>query len=187
MRLASTIIILVLLFTCAFGQTTGVVDISDVANAGAIIGNRYVNSYLGLAIDTSQATLKKNTLVMDTGQRARLFQALSDHLDWDHTYTFAVLADRLSVNPLTHTPMDYVKNLSRGTQSDGFVVIREPFQTNIVGTEFAAVVLANSEGRRHYRGIYTCFRRGYILSFDVEAASPDKLTELVSRSVKFEN
>jgi hypothetical protein len=39
------------------------------------------------------------------------------------------------------------------------------------------------DGRRHCRGLYTTFRDGFILSFDAEAATEDRLNALVKSSV----
>lgn len=48
-----------------------------------------------------------------------------------------------------------------------------------------AILQKQQEGRKYYRGVYATFRNGYILSFDAEAASEDKLNKLLAGIVSF--
>ena len=70
----------------------------------------------------------------------------------------------------------------------GLQTVREEFPINIAGQDFVGVVLQEQvpNGKNYYRGFYTTFRKGYILTFDVEAPSPEKLSELVTTLVKFD-
>jgi hypothetical protein len=67
--------------------------------------------------------------------------------------------------------------------------VRDEFPISIGGTTFAGAILEERDpsGRKYYRGLYSTFRNGYILSFDVEAASDNRLNELVTSVVKFTN
>ncbi len=165
------------------------VGISEVAAAGRISGNQYKNSFLGLTIDAPNATLSLNPVMTVTAQRGRLLQVLSKGADWEDTYTLAVLADLLAVNPLTKSPADYVRSLRRNFEHEGSPTVREEFPMSISGVNFTGAVVQEQvpNGRKYYRGIYTTFRRGYILSFDVEASSQEKLNALVTRLIKLEN
>jgi hypothetical protein len=72
---------------------------------------------------------------------------------------------------------------------EGLPAVREEFPLTIGGVEFTGAILEEHvpAGRKYYRGMYSTFRNGYILSFDAEAASENKLNELVTRLVKFTN
>jgi len=39
-------------------------------------------------------------------------------------------------------------------------------------------------GRIHYRAIYTTFLNGYIFSLDVSALTPEKIAQVVTKTVK---
>ncbi len=164
-------------------------DISTVAAAGAVTGSRYTNPYFKLAVDAPNATLSLNPLGHTAGERARLLQVLPKQTKWDDTYTFAVLADKLTNYPQSQSPARYVRYIRQQLEKEGLPTVREEFPISIAGVEFTGAILQEAvpSGRKYYRGIYSTFRSGYILSFDVEATSEDKLNEVVSRLVGFMN
>jgi hypothetical protein len=59
------------------------------------------------------------------------------------------------------------------------------FPITFSGVEFTGAILEEHvpQGRKYYRGMYSAFRDGFILSFDAEAASPEKVNELGVRVV----
>ena len=170
-------------------RSQNTVSISSVASSGAISENRYINSCFNLTVDAPTATLQLSPAVNTTGQYARLVQVLSDKATWENTYTLAVNAE-----PLTNLarfpdtpPARYVRSVRHQLEKEGLLTVREEFPISIGGEEFTGAVLQVQEenGRKHYRGIYTTFRKGYILSIDAEASSEAKLSEIVTRMVKF--
>lgn len=163
-------------------------DISTVAAAGAISEHRYTNSFFKLTIYAPNATLELTPQVNEGEQRARLVQLLSKQAKWEDTYTFAVLADSLTKYPQLQAPAQYVRSVRQQMERQGLLTVRQEFPITIGGVQFTGAVLQEqvASGRKYYRGIFTTFRDGYILSFDAEAASGDKLNDLVKRLVKIE-
>jgi hypothetical protein len=164
-------------------------DIGIVAAAGAVSGERYTNSFFGLTIETPNATLQLNPLVSASGQRARLLQALAKPTAREQTFTFAVVVDCLAKYPQLESLSQYVGGVRHQMEKEGLSTVREEFLLNIAGVQFAGTVLEEHipSGRKYYRGMYSTFRNGYILSFDVEASSEAKLSELVAGAVKLAN
>lgn len=134
------------------------------------------------------ATLELNPRVNRGEQRARLVQVLSKQGKWEDTYTFAVLADSLAKYPQLQSPAHYVRSVRHQLERQGLPTVREEFPITIAGVQFTDAVLQEqvASGQKYYRGMYTTFRDGYILSFDAEAASENKLNDLVRRLIKIE-
>ena len=109
--LFSALVLLCMSVSLCGAQTKKFIGINDVAAAGQIVDGKYKNSFLGLTVDAPNSTQTLNPLVVNRAQRARLVQVLAKQASWEDTYTFAVLADLLSVNPLTKKPSDYLSNL----------------------------------------------------------------------------
>ena len=172
-----------------FPYTTLFRSISTVIAAGTVDGSRYTNPYFKLTIDAPNATLALNPLVSPVGARARLLQVQSKQAEWNDRYTFAVLADTLTEYPQLQSPAQYVRSVRHQLEKGGMPTVREEFQITIAGVGFTGAVLQEQvpSGQKYYRGLYTTFRSGYILSFDVEAPSEDKLNQVVSRLVRFMN
>jgi hypothetical protein len=170
-------------------QTKKSADISDVAAAGTVAGSRYTNSYFKLTVDAPNATLILDPLVVAGGGRARLIQVLSKQTKFDDTYTFAVLADSLTMYPQLQSPAQYVRSVRHQLEKEGLPTVREEFSVILAGVEFTGAVLQEQvpSGKKYYRGMYTTFRNGYILTLDAEAASEDKLNQLVAHLVSFKN
>jgi hypothetical protein len=164
-------------------------NISTVVASGKVSDNRYENSFFKLAVDAPNATVEMNPVVNTTGQYARLVQVLSKKATWESTYSFSVTAEpltNLAKYPNTQ-PGLYVRSIRHQLEREGLLTVREEFPISIGGEQFTGAILQVQEGngRKHYRGIYTAFRRGYILSLDAEASSEVKLNEMVTRMVKF--
>jgi hypothetical protein len=75
----------------------------------------------------------------------------------------------------------------RNVEGEGLRTIREESAIEISGLPFVHAILqvAGQGQHTHYRGIYTTFLNGYILSLDVTAASPERLQQVVLGMVKF--
>jgi hypothetical protein len=180
-------IISLLEMATVFGQARKADDISAVAATGAVSGEHYTNSFFRLTIDARNATLHSSPLVNAAGQRARLVQVLSNPAKWEDTYTFAVLADALGQHPKLQSSGQYVSSVRHQLEKEGLPTVREEFPITIDGVVFTGAILEEHVpgGRKYYRGLYSTFRNGYILSFDAEASSEVKLNELVTRVVRF--
>jgi hypothetical protein len=185
----TAILLTVSLVAISLAQTKKPADISTVIAAGTVDGSRYTNPYFKLTIDAPNATLALDTVVSPAGDRARLLQVQSKQAEWNDRYTFAVLTDTLTKYPQLQSPTQYVRSVRHQLEKEGLPTMREEFQVTIAGVGFTGAVLQEQvpSGQKYYRGIYTTFRSGYILSFDVEAPSEDKLNEVVSRLVRFMN
>ena len=185
----TAILLTVSLLAISLAQTKKPADISTVIAAGTVDGSRYTNRYFKLTIDAPNATLALNPLVSPVGARARLLQVQSKQAEWNDRYTFAVLADTLTEYPQLQSPAQYVRSVRHQLEKGGMSTVREEFQITIAGVGFTGAVLQEQvpSGQKYYRGLYTTFRSGYILSFDVEAPSEDKLNQVVSRLVRFMN
>jgi hypothetical protein len=137
-----------------------------------------------LTVDAPNATLELNPSVNATFDRARLLQVLAKPTTFEDTYTFGVLADSLARNENLESPAQCVRSVRHQL---GLPTVREEFPIVIAGVQFTGAIVQEQvpNGRKYYRGFYATFRNGYILSFDAEASSEAKLSELVARIVKF--
>ncbi|PYX85097.1 MAG: hypothetical protein DMG70_04820 [Acidobacteria bacterium] len=168
-------------------QNSKAVDISAVAAAGRLSDDKYSNSLLRITVDAPNGTLQANPLVNKEAGRVRLVQILSKQTTWEDTYAFAVLADTLARYPQLQSPAHYVRSVRHQLEKEGLVTLREEFPITIGGVQFTGAILQQQvpNGRKHCRGLYTTFRDGFIVSFDAEAATEEKLNELVKRLVNF--
>jgi hypothetical protein len=184
-RALVTVVLVAASITNVAAQNKKTPDISMVASAGAVTGGKYTNSFFRLTVAAPNATLEMNPLVNKEGGRARLVQVLAKQMPFDHTYAFAVLADTLAKYPQLQSPAHYVRSVRHQLEREGLATVREEFPITISGVGFTGAILEEHvpEGRKYYRGMYSAFRDGFILSFDAEAASPEKLNELVTRVV----
>ena len=163
-------------------------DISTVASAGVVEGTKYTNSFFKLSVDAPNATLQLNPVVNTKGQYARLLQVDSKPATWEATYALSISADSLAINPQVQSPVQYVRSIRHQLEREGLPTVREEFPITIAGVQFTgAVVEQQVQGRKYYRGIYASFRNNYVLTFDVEAASPDQLSKVVTSLVKLVN
>jgi len=165
-------------------QNSKAVDISAVAAAGRVSDDKYSNPLLRITVEAPNGTLQANPLVDKDAGRARLVQILSKQTTWEDTYTFAVLADTLARYPQLQSPAQYVRSVRHQLEKEGLATLREEFPISISGVQFTGAIMQQEvDGRKHCRGLYTTFRDGFILSFDAEAATEDKLNALVKRLV----
>jgi len=166
-------------------QTKIFVAISAVAAAGSITDGRYTNSYFKLTVDAPNATLELNPVVNNKGQFARLLQIESKPTSWENTYALAVLADALAINPQVQSPLQWVRSVRHKLEQGGLPTVQEEFPITIAGEQFTGAILQPQvNDRKIYRGIFAAFRNDYVLTFDVEAASPDRVKKLVTELVK---
>jgi len=174
-------------FATLLAQNNKTIDVSAVSASGSTSGNRYTNSFFKLTVDAPKATLQADPLVNVPGQRARLVEISAKSANWDDTYTFAVLADSLAKYPQSLSPTQYVRSVRHQLEKEGFATVREEFSITIDGVSFTGAILEEhtQSGQKYYRGLYSTFRGGYILSFDAEASSEANLRALLSRLVKF--
>jgi hypothetical protein len=163
------------------------VDISAVAAAGAVSENKYTNSFFKLTVDAHNATLKLNPLINTSGKRARLMQALAPNANREAAWSFAVLADSLGIYPQLQSSAQYVRSVRHQLEKQGLSTEREEFPITIAGAQFTGAIMQEPEpsGLKHYRGFYSTFLEGYILSFDAEASTENRLDDLVTRIVTF--
>ncbi len=165
-------------------QNSKAVDISAVAAAGHVSDDKYSNPLLKITVEGPNGTLHANPLVNKDAGRARLVQILSKQTTWEDTYTFAVLADSLARYPQLQSPAQYVRSVRHQLEKEGLATLREEFPISISGVQFTGAIMQQEvDGRKHCRGLYTTLRDGFILSFDAEAATEDKLNALVKRLV----
>ena len=170
-----------------FAQNKKPITISDVTAAGKLDGSRYTNSFFKLEIIPNSATFQLNPFVNTAGGRARLVQVFSNTTDWESKYTFAVLADSLTKYPELQSLTQYVRSVRHQLEKQGLPTIREEFPISIGGVQFVGAIVQEQipSGQKYYRGFYSTFRGGFILSFDVEASSQDKVNSLVTQIVQF--
>lgn len=162
-------------------------DITVVAASGKIAENQYNNDFFDLVVHAPDATLQLNPVINKNAQRARLVQILAKSRNWEEVYTFAVLADAINNYPGMATPDRYVRSVRHKLEQEGMPTVQEESAIVISGIAFSGAIVQEhvSSGRKYYRGLFAAFRNGYILSFDLEAASPEKVKETVTRLVQF--
>jgi hypothetical protein len=188
-RYLVTVVLVAAAITDVAAQGKKTPDISTVASAGAIADGKYTNSFFRLAVAAPNARLDLNPLVNKEGGGARLVQVMAKQTAFDNTYTFAVLADTLAKYPRLQSATQYVRSVRHQLERESLSTVREEFPITISGVDFTGAILEEHvpEGRKYYRGMYSTFRDGFVLSFDVEAASPEKVNELVVRAVSISN
>lgn len=187
-QLTAKLVLFLTLASLLAAQNDKPPNITTVANEGSVTKFGYTNSYFKLSIVAPKATVKLNPLVNASGGRARLVQVLSDGKNWDDTYTFAVLADALAnYHPPLESTTQYVRSVRHKLEKEGLSTVKEEFPITIAGTQFIGAILQEQtpEGRKYFRGMYSTFLNSYVLTFDVEAASEAKLTEMLAHMVVF--
>jgi hypothetical protein len=160
-------------------------DISAIYAEGKTIGNVYKNDYFGLTLSIESGHFTEGGFISAQGKRARLIDAQANAANWQDKYEIAVLADLLSANPLIRSAQQYVGILRKQFEREGLATVQDEIQVKVSGVLFVEAILkVKDEGNSHYRAIYSTFLNGYILSLDVSAASPEQITQLVSKTVK---
>ena len=115
-----------------------------------------------------------------------MVDAQNNASDLQDKFEIAILADSLAANPLIHTPEQYARSVRHQFEKQGMETESAASPAEVSGVSFVPAFLKVNDGNTsHYRGIYTTFLNGYIPSLDVSAATPEKIAQLVDRTVKF--
>jgi len=163
-------------------------DISAVYAEGKINGTEYKNEYFALTLTATPGQFTQGGFVSSEGKRARLVDVENNSSKFQDKFVIAVLADSLAANPLVHSPEQYARSVRHQLEKQGMETEKAESPIEVSGLPFVqAIVKANEGGSSHYRAIYTTFLKGYILSLDVSAATPEKIARVVTRAVKFES
>ena len=169
-------------------QSKHTADISTLLRAGKITDSQYENTFFYLTVDAPHAEIKLAPVVDSPDQRARLVQLFGNSPNWEEKYTFALLADTLSRYPQLHSPAQYVLSVRHQLErQEKLTTVRDEFPITVSGVAFTGAIMQeqNLGGKKYFRGIYTTFRAGFILSFDLEAPSETRINELVTSLVHF--
>jgi hypothetical protein len=190
MRHNPTIFLSALFFSVAlvYAQDGPAKDISTVYAEGKVSGNEYKNDYFGLSLSAGGGKFTEGGFVSSEGKRARLVDVQANAGNWEDKFEIAVLADSSAANPLIHSPEQYVRSVRHQFEKQGMETEKAESRIEVSGLTFARGVLkVNDSGRVHFRAIYTTFLKGYILSLDVSAATPEKIEQLVAKAVQFKS
>ena len=181
-----TISLLCFSFSLANAQDRATKNISAVYAQGKVNGSEYVNEYFGIILSSVGGTFTQGGFVSASGTRTRLIDVQNNAGSWQDKFSIAVLADSLSANPLIRAPEQYVRAVRHQFQKQGMITVTTESTTQISGLSFVhAILKVNETAGTHYQGIYTTFLKGYILSLDVSAATPEKVDQLVTKAVRF--
>jgi hypothetical protein len=84
------------------------------------------------------------------------------------------------------SPAAYVRSVRQQLEKEGLPTEREEFPTKISGIEFVGAVLRVPEtpNSGYCRGIYTTFRSGYSLSFEVHGRGEERIKQVLVSAVK---
>ncbi len=163
-------------------------NISAVYAEGKVSGNHYENEYFGLTLTPTNALFTKGGFVSSQRTRARLIDAEANADRWEDKYSIAVLADTLSDSPLIHSPDDYVRYIRHQFEKEGMTTVQAESPIEISGLRFVQAIMKVTEQRRiHYQGIYSTFLKGYMISLQVEATSPERLRQIILSAVDFKS
>jgi len=162
-------------------------DISAVYAEGKINGSVYRNEYFGLTLTAQPGQFTQGGFISSEGKRARLVDVENNSTSFEDKFEIAVLADSLAANPSVHEPEQYARAVRHQFEKQGMETEQAESPVKVAGLPFVQAVLkVNEGGSSHYRAIYTTFLNGYILSLDVSAAMPEKIAQIVTRTVRFE-
>jgi hypothetical protein len=185
MRLLCTLLFSAALF---YAQDKPIPDISAVYAEGKVNGNEYTNEYFGLTLLAGSGKFTEGGFVSSDGKRARLIDVQANPDSWHDKFEIAVLADSLAANPQVHSPEQYVRAVHHQFEKQGMESEQTESPTEVAGLTFVRAVLKiNDGGYVHHRAIYTTFLKGYILSLDVTAATPEKIEQVVAKTVQFKS
>ncbi len=175
--------LILLIAASAGGQS--VKGIKTVFSEGKVANGQYKNDYFGVTLSPVNGHFTQGGFVSPEGHRARLIDVQSNTSKWDETYEIAILADALSANPLVTSPRQYVRSVRHQLEREGSQTIQAEAPVKVSGLKFVyATIRVAGEGRPHYRGLYTTFLNGYIVSLDVSTASVERLGDVL-KMVKF--
>ena len=162
--------------------------ISAVVAAGKLDGDVYRNSYLRITLSAPKAKFTVPSLVNAAGKRARLVDVIYDSGDGALNYTIAVLADSLENYPEDMPVRVYIRSVRHQLEKEGLITAREEFSTVVSGVPFTGAILKVSKKPNfgYFRGIYSTFLDGYIVSIDVQGRNEERINKALSSVVKIE-
>jgi hypothetical protein len=161
-------------------------DISAVYAEGKIGGSEYKNNYFGLTLVAAPGQFTEGGFVNPQGNRARLIDVQNNSTNYQDRFEIAVLADSLAANPKIHSPEQYARSVRHQFEKENMETREVESPVQISGLKFVHAILKAKDGANvYYRGVYTTFLNGYILSLDVSAATPGKIAQLVTKAIKF--
>jgi hypothetical protein len=161
-------------------------DISLVVAAGKVNGDVYGNTYLGISLTAPKARFTAPSLVNVAGRRARLVNVVYDSPQGAMNYTLGLMADSLENYPKGMSTTVYVRSVRHQLERDGLMTHREEFPVVISGIHFTGAVLKVPEKPNfgYYRGIYSAFINGYVVSLEVQSSSEERIEQLLSSAFK---
>jgi len=169
----------------AYAQGKATKDISAVYAEGKINETEYKNDYFGLTLTAEPGRFTNGAFISSEGKRARLVDVQGNPSNFEDKYEIAVLADSLAANSLIHSPEQYVRSVRHQLEKEGMGTEKTESSLKVSGVPFVQAILRVSDGGRiHYRAIYTTFLNGYIFSLDVSALTPEKIAQVVTKTVK---
>lgn len=172
----------------AYAQDHVTKDISAVYAEGKVNGNEYKNDYFGLTLRAEGGRFTGGGFVSSDGKRARLVDMQANPDAWKDKFEIAVLADSLAANPTIHSPEQYVRSARHQFEKEGMETEKVESPAEVSGLSFVRAVLKiNDGGRIHYRAVYSTFLKGYILSLDLSAATPEKIEQLAASAIQFKS
>lgn len=178
------------LVAASFAQqpaTTGT-DLAKIAQSGFIDAGKYQNSILQLTIDVHDAQTATSAA---TGEKLVRIAEISSAPNVPDKFAITVLIDTLSSYPDLKSPEPYVRTVAHQFEAQGFSLLHQEPLRIIDGVSFGAAVMQVPDSQKHnsfaccYRGFYSAFRFGYILTFVIDATSEARLNELVNMRVHF--
>ena len=175
-----------LMLTLVCAAETATKDISSLIAAGKITGNQYQNAYLGLTFTAEGGNVKAGSITNLAAGRARVVEALSDSGAADRSYSFAILVDGVANYPHIKSPAQYVRIVRHSLEKEGLKTLREEFPIEISGMPFTGAIMeVPGEQVSYFRGLYSTFAHGYIVSFDLTARKEERIEKLVSSLIQF--
>jgi hypothetical protein len=161
-------------------------DISTVIAAGKVNGDTYTNTYFGISLTVPKAHFISSSELKTAGRAANLVQVVSDAPQGAENYTVTIRANSRENYPKEMTITDYVGRVRREMEKEGLEIKSDGVQVVISGVRFTGVVVVVLERPNfgYYRGIYSGFKNGYAVSFDVQCRKEEHLQEILSSSVK---
>jgi hypothetical protein len=162
-------------------------DISGIVAAGKINGDIYSNTYFGISLTAPKAQFSAPVSVNIGRRNARLVNISYDSPEGAKNYTLGLMAESLKNYDKNMSPTAYVRMWRQELERlDGLTTFRGEFPLTISGIPFMGAVLKvhDKVNGEYYRGIYSSFIAGYVLSIDVQSGSEDRLQSLLSSAVK---
>lgn len=161
-------------------------NLPTIIAAGSVTPGKYENRLLGLTLDISQSTYAVPEAAR-AQQHAAIISIGGGSATSHDKYSLDVRLDELIGHQQFHSPAEYVRSAREQFEARGFSILREEFPIDISGIEFTGMAMKgkNTSAEEVYRGIYSTFRLGYVLTLDVEAATETGLNEIVTSRVHF--